>query len=65
MLDFSGGGNTTVNGTLGNTSNGSVLVTVNDGSTVTLQGATIKSNVGDAYRYLCRTGCLWRITTML
>jgi len=58
FLNFNGGGRTTVTGNLQNTSNGALDVFVNDGSTVTLQGATIKSGAGDAYRYSVQNGTL-------
>jgi len=58
FLDFTGGGSAIVTGGIGNTSNGSVILCVNSGTTVTLQGQTTKSAGGDAYRYLVQNGVL-------
>jgi autotransporter-associated beta strand protein len=58
ILNLAGGGKITVAGNLGNTSNGSVILFVNDGTTATLQGATAKSNTGDGYRYFVPNGVL-------
>jgi autotransporter-associated beta strand protein len=58
ILNLAGGGRITVAGNLGNTSNGSVWLFVNDGTTATLQGVTTKSNTGDAYRYFVQNGTL-------
>ena len=56
FLNFTGGGNTTVLGNLGNTSDGSIILLVNGGSQVTLQGSSLKSGTGDGYRYLLQNG---------
>ena len=58
FLDFSGGGNATVTGNLGNTSNGSVILLVDGGTSVTLQGGSNKTGAGDAYRYFVENGVL-------
>jgi len=58
ILNLAGGGTVTVTGNLGNTSNGSVILFVNGGTTATLQGVTAKSNTGDAYRYFVPNGTL-------
>jgi autotransporter-associated beta strand protein len=57
-LNFSGGGSITVLGNLSNTSDGSAILTVNNGTTVTLQGETVKVGTGDAYRYIVENGTL-------
>ena len=57
-LNLTGGGKVTITGNLGNTSNGSVLLFVNGGTTATLRGVTAKSNTGDAYRYFVPNGTL-------
>ena len=58
ILNLAGGGKVTVTGNLGNTSNGSVLLFVNNGTTATLEGISAKSNTGDAYRYFVPNGTL-------
>ncbi len=58
ILNLAGGGTVTITGNLGNTSNGSVILFVNGGTTAALQGATVKSNTGDAYRYFVPNGTL-------
>jgi fibronectin-binding autotransporter adhesin len=57
-LNFNGGGKVTVTGNLGNTSNGSLNVFVNNGTTVTLKGLSVKSNSGDAFKYEVVNGTL-------
>lgn len=57
-LNLAGGGKVTVAGNLGNASNGSVITTVNNGTTATLQGSSVKSGSGDAYRYYVPNGTL-------
>jgi len=57
-VNFNGGGGAAVTGNLQNTSNGSIDLFVNSGSTVTLQGSTVKSATGDAYRYSVQNGTL-------
>ena len=57
-LNLAGGGNVTVAGNLGNTSNGSTILFVNSGTTATLRGLSVKSNAGDAYRYFVPNGTL-------
>lgn len=57
-LKLQGGGRITVQGNLSNQSNGSVLLYVNDGTVVTLQGASVKLNTGDAYSYYVQNGTL-------
>ena len=58
ILNLAGGGTVTITGNLGNTSNGSTILFVNGGTMATLQGATVKSNTGDAYRYFVPNGTL-------
>jgi autotransporter-associated beta strand protein len=57
-FNATGGGNVTVTGNLANTSNGSVDLFVNGGTTATLQGQSVKSGAGDAYRYHVPNGTL-------
>jgi autotransporter-associated beta strand protein len=57
-FNATGGGNVTVTGNLANTSNGSVDLFVNGGTTATLQGQSVKSGAGDAYRYYVPNGTL-------
>jgi autotransporter-associated beta strand protein len=57
-FNFKGGGRATVTGNLANTSNGSLDLFVNDGTTVTLQGLTLKTGSSDAYRYSVVNGTL-------
>jgi hypothetical protein len=57
-VNFTGTGNATVTGDLSNTSNGSLDVVVNGGSTLTLLGSTVKVNTGDAFRYVVENGTL-------
>ena len=57
-LNLAGGGNVTVTGNLANASNGSLNLVVNNGTTVTLQGTTVKTGTLDAYRYLVPNGTL-------
>jgi autotransporter-associated beta strand protein len=58
FLPIQGGGKVTITGNLANTSNGSFDLFVNDGSTLTLQGSSVKVNVGDAFRYVVQNGTL-------
>jgi hypothetical protein len=58
FLNFSGGGNAVFTGTFSNTSDGSGILTVNGGTTVTFEGTTVKANTGDAYSYLVQNGTL-------
>jgi len=58
FFNLTGGGNVTVAGNLANTSNGSVDLFVNGGTTLTLQGQSVKSGAGDAYRYHVPNGTL-------
>jgi autotransporter-associated beta strand protein len=55
---MNGGGNVTVIGNLSNTSNGSLQLYVNNGTTVTLEGQSIKNNTGDAFKYDVISGTL-------
>jgi autotransporter-associated beta strand protein len=57
-INAAGGGNVIVIGNLANTSNGSAIVVVNGGTTATLQGQSVKSGAGDAYRYYVPNGTL-------
>jgi autotransporter-associated beta strand protein len=57
-LNVAGGGNVTITGNLGNQSNGSLILHVNGGTTVTLQGASVKSGAGDGYKYQVADGTL-------
>jgi len=57
-FNLTGGGNVTVTGNLANTSNGSTDLYVNGGTTATLQGSSVKSGTGDAYRYFVPNGTL-------
>ena len=57
-FNLTGGGKVTVTGNLANTSNGSVDLFVNGGTTATLQGQSVKSGAGDAYRYYVPNGTL-------
>jgi autotransporter-associated beta strand protein len=57
-LNLAGGGNVTIAGNLSNTSDGSLDLFVNDGTTATLQGQTLKNATGDAYRYSVQNGTL-------
>jgi fibronectin-binding autotransporter adhesin len=57
-LNMNGGGKVTVTGNLGNTSNGSLELFVNNGTTVTLQGVSVKANTGDAFKYDVANGTL-------
>jgi len=57
-LSFGGGGNAVFTGTFSNTSDGSGILTVNGGTTVTFTGQTVKANTGDSYSYLVQNGTL-------
>jgi autotransporter-associated beta strand protein len=57
-VNLKGGGKVTVTGNLGNTSNGSLDLFVNDGTTVTLQGSSVKTGNTDAFRYAVLNGTL-------
>jgi autotransporter-associated beta strand protein len=57
-VEMNGGGNVTVTGNLGNTSNGSLQLYVNNGTTVTLQGISIKTGTGDGFKYDVVNGTL-------
>jgi autotransporter-associated beta strand protein len=57
-LNLKGGGKVTITGALANTSNGSLDMFVNDGTTVTLQGTSVKSGNSDAFRYAVQNGTL-------
>ncbi|MBC8094193.1 MAG: autotransporter-associated beta strand repeat-containing protein, partial [Akkermansiaceae bacterium] len=59
-LNLQGGGQVRITGNLGNTSDGSVLLFVNGGTTATLQGPTVKSGTAtsDAYSYFVQNGTL-------
>jgi autotransporter-associated beta strand protein len=57
-LNLKGGGNVTIEGTLGNISNGSLDLFVNGGTTVTLLSSTVKNATGDGYRYEVENGTL-------
>jgi len=58
FLSFSGGGSAVFTGTFSNTSDGSGILTVNGGTTVTFEGQTVKSATGDSYSYLVQNGTL-------
>ena len=57
-VNMNGGGKVTVTGNLSNTSNGSLNLFVNNRTTVTLQGASIKANTADAFKYDVANGTL-------
>ena len=57
-LSFGGGGNAVFTGTFSNTSDGSGILTINDGTTVTFTGQTVKNATGDSYSYLVQNGTL-------
>jgi len=57
-LSFSGGGNAVFAGTFSNTSDGSGILTINGGTTVTFTGQTVKNATGDSYSYLVQNGTL-------
>lgn len=58
ILNLAGGGGVTVTGNLANTSNGSAILFVNDGTRATLRGRSVKTGAGDAYRYFVPNGTL-------
>ncbi len=58
-VNMNGGGNVTVSGNLSNTSNGEINLFVNNGTTVTLQGQSVKAGTGDGYKYDVVNGTLF------
>ena len=57
-INMNGGGRVTVAGNLSNTSNGALNLFVNNNTTVTLQGVSVKANTGDAFKYDVANGTL-------
>ena len=57
-LNVVGGGNVTFTGSLSNQPNGALVLFVNGGTTVTLQGTSVKYGNADAYKYQVADGTL-------
>jgi autotransporter-associated beta strand protein len=59
-LDLNGGGKVTITGNLSNTPAGSgdLNLFINNGTLLTLQGMTVKTNSGDAFKYMVANGTL-------
>jgi len=57
-LFLTGGGNATVTGNLANTANGELNLFVENGTTVALQGETVKTGAADGYKFTVVNGAL-------